>query len=277
MRSGKSWVGNRAVKSAALPVECSEQVFKVCRHWNHISENDWVTQVIIKLDTTQICSALYCTQWFTIYWAINPFERSAANPGWGRAAELWESSRSLQAGSSPRGQDVEPSDVEPLQQNLSTSPATLACHSRAERAWKTCLQWKKGFAHLPEVSLFFFTLLSSPLSHPPFLSTLHQANFPWDHAFSCLKAALYQGFTCLVIFLSVKWFKLPRFDHRFPLPTHTDKKNKEYFQCKQGRFCKQPNLGGKKVSGEKCLIANILDILLFSPALVPLAAGRSRF
>lgn len=115
-RSVKSWVGKRAVRSAVLPVECSEQVFKVCRHWNHISENDWVTQVIIKLDTTQICSALYCTQWFTIYGAINPFERSTANLGWGRAAELWERSRS--------------SRLAPLQGAKTWSPLMWNCSSR---------------------------------------------------------------------------------------------------------------------------------------------------
>lgn len=225
-RSVKGWVGNRAGKIAVLPVKCSKQVFKVCRHWNHISGNDWVTQVIIKLDTTQISSALCCTQWFTIYRAINPSERSTANPGWAPAAELWEGSWSLQAGSSPSG-------VEPLQQDLCTSPATLTCHSRAERARKTPVQWKNGFAPLPEVSLFFFMLLSYPLSQPSFLTTLHQANFPSDNTFFCLKAVLYQGFTCLVIFLSVKWFKLPSFDNWLPPHAHTDKKNKKIMPVKE--------------------------------------------
>lgn len=84
-----------------LFAQCSQQVLKVCGHWDHVSENDWVTQVIIKLDTSQICSAFYYTQWFTIYRAVNSFERSVSNPGWDALQRSGSETEAPECGSSP--------------------------------------------------------------------------------------------------------------------------------------------------------------------------------
>jgi len=55
-----------------------------------------------------------------------------------------------------------------------------------------------------------------------------------------------------------------------------DKKNKNSSSENRVYFANNLVFASKN-SGEKCFITNILEILLFSPALGPLAAGRSRF
>lgn len=276
----KSWVGNRAVKTAVMSVKCSKQVFKVCRHWNHISENDWVTQVIIKLDTTQTSSALCCRQWFTVYRAINPFERRAAKPGWGPATELWEQSWSLQADSSPRV-----TAWSPLMWNLSSrvsAPPQPPWPARAGLGGheKHVYSERKALP-LCQNSLCSFSRCFCPLSQPSFLSTLHQGSFPSDNTFSCLKANLHQAFTCSVIFLSVKWFKLPCFDNWFPLPTHIQTRKILKNNSSENKVHFANNLiwrgwGAENKWGKMLNHRYFGHSLVFS-CFVPLAAGRSRF
>lgn len=79
----------------------------------------------------------------------------------------------------------------------------------------------------------------------------------------------------MFILPSGKWFKLPCFDHLFSLRTQTDKKNKNSSSENRVYFANNP-IFGKKNNGEKCFTTDNLDILVFSPALVPLAAGRGR-
>lgn len=87
--------------------------------------------------------------------------------------------------------------------------------------------------------------------------------------------------SCLLVLPSGKWFKLPCFDHLFSLCAHTQARKVKTVPQKTGSVLQTINfLEGekkKKSCGEKCFTANNLFILLFPPALVPLAAGRSRF
>lgn len=174
-----------------LFAQCSQQVLKVCGHWDHVSENDWVTQVIIKLDTSQICSAFYYTQWFTIYRAVNSFERSVSNPGWDALQRSGSETEAPECGSSPgvRREALQPGDGSGW---CTACPAALPAW--AERQIHREI-WTPPCAR----GLFSFSCCSLIFQLSDILLTIHPpSQLPIWHF---LKAVLYQGFTWAVVCL----------------------------------------------------------------------------